>query len=603
GKFARIGIVQDFVGSTSRMSPDGQYLSGFIAAFEKGKPISKYVVFHIKSGEMILETKASGLYSAFSHDSRAVAISSHLGIELFELTTGKRLAQLDHLKANHIAFSEDKILTSGPDGFSRLWSYPDGKEIVGLVSFRDHENTVVTPEGYYFSTGSAVDGIHYINEDKAISFDQFDARYNRPDLVVQVMGGKDEKLIKAYKNAYIKRLQKLGAQPHEFAKDFHTPTMALDDSQIKAVSSQGSVRLKISALDDKYELKKLVISVNNVPIYGKNGFPITGSNYDGEFEIALSPGRNKIAAYAVNQNGAKSIEQSCETNYTSEKKGRLYLIAIGVSEYMDSSGSFNLNYAAKDAQDFVELLGERNGYEDIIVKTLLNSEATRANVLSTRAILDQSKVEDQVIVFVASHGVLDSDYNYYLAMHNMDFNNPHDGGLSYSELDELLDGIPARKRLVLIDACHSGEVDKEFIIERETKQRLTDGKNLKFRGFDHLTATSQIGLQNSFELMKSTFTDLRRGTGAVVISAAGGLESAIEDTQWSKTGNGAFTYSIIEGVLSGNADLNGDKKVVVTELKDYVSNKVSEITRGIQNPTSRQDNYEYDFEIFKLNHN
>lgn len=48
-----------------------------------------------------------------------------------------------------------------------------------------------------------------------------------------------------------------------------------------------------------------------------------------------------------------------------------------------------------------------------------------------------------------------------------------------------------------------------------------------------------IGLKNSFELMQELFADLRRGTGAIVISSASVKEFAFESDAWH---NGVFTY-------------------------------------------------------------
>jgi hypothetical protein len=59
-----------------------------------------------------------------------------------------------------------------------------------------------------------------------------------------------------------------------------------------------------------------------------------------------------------------------------------------------------------------------------------------------------------------------------------------------------------------------------------------------------------------------------------------------------------FTYSLIEGLTTGNADADNDGHIVVSELRDYVFDKVSALTHGRQNPTSRRENLEFDFKVW-----
>jgi hypothetical protein len=54
----------------------------------------------------------------------------------------------------------------------------------------------------------------------------------------------------------------------------------------------------------------------------------------------------------------------------------------------------------------------------------------------------------------------------------------------------------------------------------------------------------------------------------------------------------------MEGLKSGKADKNRDGSITTTELKDYVIEKVIELTQGQQNPTSRKENVEFDFRVW-----
>ena len=56
------------------------------------------------------------------------------------------------------------------------------------------------------------------------------------------------------------------------------------------------------------------------------------------------------------------------------------------------------------------------------------------------------------------------------------------------------------------------------------------------------------------------FNDLRRGTGAVIISSSSGDEHAYEGEAWK---NGVFTYVVIEALSGGKAETNGESAVTV----------------------------------------
>ncbi len=61
-------------------------------------------------------------------------------------------------------------------------------------------------------------------------------------------------------------------------------------------------------------------------------------------------------------------------------KPKLYILAIGVSDY--ANPDYQLNYAAKDAQDFAATMKAQEGgiYREVEVKLLTDSEATQGNV-------------------------------------------------------------------------------------------------------------------------------------------------------------------------------------------------------------------------------
>jgi len=391
-----------------------------------------------------------------------------------------------------------------------------------------------------------------------------------------------------------------------FATDFHVPEIEIvnkDSIQLTTNIEQLPIQIKVS--DSKYNLDRINVWVNGVPLYGANGINLRSSKIATilkNLPITLSRGENKIEVSALNEKGAESLKETVFVKYSPTNVASLnlptsdlYLITIGASEYQQSK--FNLTYAAKDAMDLTDLITEQKSkYKSIHTIQILNKNVTKENIVRLKDSLLQSYVDDVVIVFYAGHGLLDENLDYYLATYSINMKKPAENGLLYDDLENLLDGIPARKKLLMIDACHSGEVDKEE--ELVLADASTEQRNIVFRGDTTMRSfkpTLDISYKNSFELMKELFADLRRGTGAVVISSAGGGEYAYEGADWK---NGVFTYSLLEGLKSGNADTNKDGEILVSELRDYVFNQVSKLTSGKQNPTTRRDNLDYDFRVW-----
>jgi len=478
-----------------------------------------------------------------------------------------------------------------------IWDYLNCSEIAKFIrlpinidesiskedKIKEGEYVVVTPDYFYKSSKQGLKYISFRYKNHAYSFSQFDLKYNRPDIILERIGYAPKVLIDSYRKAYYKRLKKMKFDESMFSPEFHTPEIEIinkDSFQLSAVSR--ILQLKIKAIDTEYNLDRINLWVNDVPVYGMNGISLRGQNKDSvlmDIPVNLSQGENKVQVSCLNKKGVESLKESLEITYEPLKpeKSNVYFIGIGVSDYKNPG--LNLTYSVKDIRDLASIFKENN--PDLIADTLLNSRVTRENVLQIKTKLYNTKIDDEVILAISGHGFLSDSLDFYYGTYDIDYKYPEIKGLSYDDIEWLLDSIPARKKLVLMDACHSGEVDKE----EKFSTKDTIAKNAK--GITIIPDSSSIGLQNSFELMQELFTNLSKGNGAVVISAARGQGAALEGEKWS---NGAFTHCVLNGLKDGKTSVN--------ELKDYVLKEVEILTNGQQKPTSRRENMEIDWRIW-----
>jgi len=450
------------------------------------------------------------------------------------------------------------------------------------------------PDNYYMTSKDLLKYSYFKKDTLVFRPEQFDLKFNRPDIVLNRLGYANKSLIQAFHKMYLKRLKKTGVSEAQFSEKIQLASISVENKfELPSITSDKTIVLNIKAQDLNTNIKTLNIWNNDVPVTLadvalKN---LDLSKINTKVEINLTKGTNKIQTSVVNSNGVESLKETVIIECTTGKeKPDLYLISIGVSAYENSD--YNLKYAAKDAVDIVNLYSKSEVYGKVHTKTLLDNGVSIANIEGLKSFLDTAEIDDVVMVFIASHGLLDDDYNYYLASHNIDFNNPSTNGIPYNTLERLLDNILPLKKIMFIDACHSGEVDVDEVVV----DAALNESPINARGAKPINIKSKTkNLDQITSIGSMLFSDLRRGNGTTVISSAGGLEFAFEGDKWQ---NGLFTYCFLNGISSQKADLNGDGKIMLSELQNHITKQVKLLSNGKQTPTSRIENLAVDYRVW-----
>lgn len=451
----------------------------------------------------------------------------------------------------------------------------------------DARNSMFLTRPWYRSDKGASEQLRFLQREQLLSFEQLDLEFNRPDKVLQAIGSKDTAAIHSYKRAYYKRLQRLGIDTARFSNSYSIPVCSVAmERDAGFETSKDSLRILIHAADSVTDLSRLNAWVNDVPIHVARGLSITpGKQIDTSVNLRLSNGDNRIEVSVTNVSGIESYRQQLFVHCTPARPApRFYFIGIGIDKFKDTT--HNLSWSVKDIHDLATTLQAK--FANIEVDTLFNSEVTKENILRLKQKLLKLDVDDRVILSYSGHGLLSSDLDYYLSTWNVDFEHPEKNGLAYDDLESLLDGIAPRQKLVLIDACHSGEIDKAEVARIDAAKPKMDSTGVVGRTSIRITPSRKLGMVSSFELMQNLFVNVSRGTGATVIAAAGALQFAQERGDLR---NGVFTFSILDAFRKNNT-------LTISQLKKLVEESVSRLTNGLQQPTSRSGTHLHDWKVW-----
>ena len=481
-----------------------------------------------------------------------------------------------------------QILDVQPDGslkpIAQLWSPAPGSWLA------------ILPDGHYAISPTAQPPVFFRQGGRLFPVEDFDARLNQPDAVAAALGATPA-TVTLLREQRQKRLERLGPlADHGSAGSGPSLTLA---STPPLMHDAASLPLAGVARTQGTPVTHLELHVNDVPVYGRAGLefavPAQGS---GTFrlDVPLTAGSNKVQVAARDASGALSVRETflVHRSLASCRPTRV-VFGAGIADY-DDPDLQDLTYAPKDATDIAAAITSVPGrFSEVRVKTLADGEARREGILAAREFLKNTKPEDEVIVFVSGHGVINDKGDYLFCA--ADFRTSgFKNGVSFADLEDLFEGIPALNRLLLVDSCHSGELNDEqaATVRAQFASRLAAKgvvlREARNRKSGPAPAATQSGAVR--RAAADVFLDLRRTTGATVLSASGGLEFALEDAQQK---NGLFTHAILHTLRQGAATPGAT--LTSSQLVQSVAKYVVELTEGQQHPEARFTNLATDFPV------
>ena len=475
--------------------------------------------------------------------------------------------------------SGNQLISISNDGDIILWDLMQGgtpKEI--LRFYGDKEGLfMITPDNYYSATKDNIDFVSFRKGNNFIPISSFDVKYNRPDIILERLHSSDTTLIENYHKAYEKRLKRMGIDSSQLEIE-QLPSLQIENIEYLPKYTNDAILEIFVSCEQSLEGSQLWL--NGVP--QKVTFKAEEKRYS--IVVPLVDGMNEIEIKGITNSGATLPVTYVLEKQTNHAMSNLYVLAIGTSQYADAA--FNLDYAAKDAKDVGQLfksLDTFNTFDSIHNLTLTDDEVTQESLSAIQTFLSQASINDVVIIYIAGHGLLDQNLDYYYAVYDVDFDHPEVKGWSYALFEEWLALCSANKKLLLFDTCHGGEIDKDELALNTTESTSTGEVN--FRASKTFQYSEQQS--NASTLSKSFFGDFRKGVGATVIASSGGTEYAAESATYQ---NGIFTYFLKKGLTENQADLNGDLIISVNELREYLNTSVKKATGGNQNPGTRITN-------------
>lgn len=277
-------------------------------------------------------------------------------------------------------------------------------------------------------------------------------------------------------------------------------------------------------------------------------------------EVLLKPGRNEVDIRDVNVHGVASSrrvafarrDEHHETHAEVAKargQGRRFALLIGIARYKNEDIP-PLRYTLNDVESIRQVLVDPKGgrFPAANVRVLTDATAQKPTMEAIGEAFNwlagsADRPEDTVFVYFSGHGATKQKDSYLLTWET----NPATllaTAMNYEIFNKFITGIPAQKKIIMLDACHSGGVSL-------AQRAAGEGANA--------------------ELVRQLSQEAE-GEGRL-------LSCKDEESSWEDKDlqHGVFSYFLVKG-MQGEADRDHDGIVTYSELEEYVTTRVRQHT-------------------------
>ncbi len=461
--------------------------------------------------------------------------------------------------------SRDLLVVGGSGGETAIASASTGKPLALFLAAGGADFISTTPEGAFVAStdGARAMAWTFTAPLEGYAFDQFATVYDRPEAVRKRLAGEPADLAAPLLRP--PRLTLAGATPARVAGR---------SIQLHAdARSQGRVDALRVFVNGRAVIDRAVCA------------PLSSVDLD----VPLLPGQNRVSVVGYDAAGfaGTPAQRDVVSTDTQAPRPALWAVSVGVSRYPKLSPAQQLDFATADARSITAALAAQAGpgksFAAFHEVTLLDRAATIDGVEHALEGLAAMGPDDLAVVFFAGHGVqlpgdapgaprrmvfLTSDAALSTA-------SARENGVGWDRIEGAL-GKARGRVLMLLDACHSGHVSTELIAPNEAlAQRLAGGGRAGV-----LVFTASRGAELSYEVPASG-----KATGG-----SRGLELAWDGKAPPSGrapaggGHGLFTGAVLEAFTGGAPDRDRSGAVEVSELIDFVTERVRAASNGKQTP-------------------
>jgi uncharacterized caspase-like protein len=298
-------------------------------------------------------------------------------------------------------------------------------------------------------------------------------------------------------------------------------------------------------LSYKLPITEITVLLNGVVVAKQKPAAL---KYALDFSVNLNPGGNILTIIAANAKASSKLdtpEIKYEVSQTSAMPN-LAVLAVGVSDYEHGA----LRFAESDAREFAEKINQQQGclFQTIKTQVLLGKDASREGILQALNWLNKAAPlsSDVRMLYISGSTAKDSEGSFYFLSqeHSEDFE------LYDIKLDLLFYKLAEVRNpaILFLDSSYSGP------------------------SYGRAGSPQQMGLSQQ---------GISEGPDNVVaFIGSTGDSASIESASWRHS---AFTTALLEA-LSGKADRSEDRYVDVRELQRWLEQRVSDLTKGKQQP-------------------